>query len=243
MRKTIFTFVLLLVFSAPAAKAACTTIQDGILVYLPGRYLAGQPLKPGFDPYGYNYQAHLFVGSYFNAYANGDGFPPYTGDDVSYLAANPTASGHWAWPWRSVTVNMKWNDAWLSNKDCNGDGKLDRPSTSTGYGDAYQGSGAWITNHMSDTYELDGQPIHWTYFVKMVAAPSSAYLCPQATCPGSQFEGIWYTDITKTTEIGHVIWGEDAIVQEIYNDPGAGVGGLLYKSPVNPGFGYWGKQP
>jgi hypothetical protein len=104
----------------------------------------------GFDAYGVNYQAHLFNGSYFNNYANGAGFPAYDGDDAAYLAANPSAASHWAWPYRSTTVNMKWNDAWLSNQDCDGDGLLDRH-----YGfPSYIDSGAWETNHMLDTYDL-----------------------------------------------------------------------------------------
>lgn len=46
---------------------------------------------------------------------------------------------------------MKWNDAWLSNKDCNGDGLLDRH---LGYL-TYIGSGAWLTNHQSGTYQSE----------------------------------------------------------------------------------------
>jgi hypothetical protein len=43
---------------------------------------------------------------------------------------------------------MKWNDAWLSNKDCDKNGKLDRH-----YGfSSYIGSGAWLTNHASGVY-------------------------------------------------------------------------------------------
>ncbi|MDI7276965.1 MAG: hypothetical protein QME94_13385, partial [Anaerolineae bacterium] len=46
--------------------SGCTTIQEGILTYSSGHYLEGQPLETGFDPYGYNYQAHYFRGSYAN---------------------------------------------------------------------------------------------------------------------------------------------------------------------------------
>lgn len=218
--------VLLLVLAAccavPDAQAVCTTLKDGILTYSTGHYLSGQPLKVGFDAYGYNYQAHLFNGSYANVYLGRDGFPPYEGDDAAYLAANPTVVGHWAWPYRSVTLNMKWNDAWLSNKDCSTDGVLDRH-----YGfSSYIGSGAWETNHQSDI--ADG--VHWTYFVKIVAAPASA------TMTG----GTWYT--ADGSEIGPDIWGEFATIQEVYNDPAAGAHGILYKSPTNPGFGFYGNQ-
>ena len=44
-------------------KAGCVTIQDGTLTYSAGHYLAGEALQVGYDPYGYNYQAHLFNGS------------------------------------------------------------------------------------------------------------------------------------------------------------------------------------
>ena len=68
-----------------------TTIKDGTLTYSAGHYLAGQPLKTGYDVFGYNYQVHMFNGSYANVYLGGAGFPPYEGDDESYLAENPGA--------------------------------------------------------------------------------------------------------------------------------------------------------
>jgi hypothetical protein len=186
--------------------------------------LAGQPLTTGYDPYGYNYQAHMFGGSYFNAYANGDNFPPYEGDDAVYLAANPTAAGHWAWPYRDVDVIMKWNDAWLSNKDCNGDGLLDRPDD---FGGTYIGSGAWETNHMSSTYmdPSTGKECHWTDFYKIIAVPADA----------QQIGGIWFD--ANGTEIGAVLWGAFATIQEVYNDTCAGYHGILFRSPAGPGFG------
>jgi len=144
-----------------AAKPSCTTIQDGVLTYSAGHYLEGEPLMVGYDPYGYNYQAHMFNGYYANSYLGKDGFPPYEGDAEAYLAENPDAENTWYWQYRDVWLMMKWNDAWLSNKDCNDDGKLDRPDDFN----SYIGSGAWVTNHQSGTDE-DG---HWTYFVKIVA--------------------------------------------------------------------------
>ena len=59
------------------------TITEGEIMYSSGHYLAGQPIPTGFDDYGYNYQGHLFKGSYFNVYSGGAGFPPYVGDDES----------------------------------------------------------------------------------------------------------------------------------------------------------------
>lgn len=202
----------------------CVTIQDGALTYSTGHYLYGTSLMKGFDPYGYNYQAHLFSGSYANVYLGRAGFPPYEGDDEAYLAENPDAANHWAWPYRDVTLLMKWNDAWLSNKDCDGDGLLDRH-----YGfESYIGSGAWETNHMQGEYvDGDGNKCHWTYFVKIVAVPADAVLD----------QGIWYA--ADGTEIGASIWGSFAIIQEVENDPCAGIHGAQYISPAGPGFGKW----
>lgn len=207
-----------------AKKGGCTTIQSGELVYSALHFLEGDPLRVGYDPYGYNYQAHMFRGSYANAYLGGAGFPPYDGDDEAYVAENPDAVTHWTWPHRDIRLVMKWNDAWLSSSDCDGDGKLDRY-----YGfESYIGSGAWLTNHQSGTYVgEDGKELKWTYFVKIVAAPEDAYVD----------SGIWYT--ADGTEIGPVIWGSFATIQEVYNDPGAGVHGIHYRSPAGPGLGKW----
>ncbi len=195
----------------------CTRIQDGILTYSDSHYLVltGDPLlKTGYDIFGYNYQAHLFNGYYCNVYLGGAGFPPYDGDSESYLAANPGAESHWAWPYRDTWLNMKWNDAWLSNRDCDSDGKLDRF-----YGfDSYIGSGAWLTNHQRG--EDDGQK--WVYFTKIVAVPEDADLV----------DGIWYA--ADDTEIGPVIWGSFATIQEVESGIGA-----YYVSPSGPGLGKW----
>jgi len=109
-------------------------------------------------------------------------------------------------------LQMKWNDAWLSNMDCDGDNKLDRHH---GF-ESYIGSGAWLTNHMSGGKGKD----HWTYFVKIVAAPADA----------TSSEGLWYA--ADGTEIGPVIWGAFAIIQEVESGAGA-----TYVSPAGPGFG------
>ncbi len=105
---------------------------------------------PGFNEWGYNYQAHLFNGGYCDAYKNAD----------------------WCQPYRDVGLVMKWNDAWLSNQDRSGDGNLDRHH---GF-DTYVGSGAWLTNHQAGEYEVDGRVCRWTYFTKIVAAPADATL-------------------------------------------------------------------
>jgi hypothetical protein len=173
----------------------CATIQSGTLLTSDG-----QVIVPGYDQWGYNYQAHMFNGTYCDAYR-----------DAS-----------WCQAYRDIELLMKWNDAWMSNKDCDGDGLLDRHEGLP----TYIGSGAWTTNHQSGTYEDDdGNECRWSYFVKIVAAPADAY----------KLGGTWFD--ASGTEIGPVIWGEFAIVQQVDNDPCAGTHGVGYLSPIGPGFG------
>jgi len=290
------------------AKPNCTTIQDGTLYAS-----TGELLTTGYDEFGYNYQAHMYIGYYGNYQR-----PPEPVD----------------WGYQLM---MKWNNAWLSNKDCDNDGLLDRHF---GYA-SYIGSGAWLTNHQSGSYKKDdcwtftgdwvleldfegvqyahdvtfttevpcesfsgtgGYPsgeiytitstvsgvvntsvvpnevlitityvnpmagseryldgtiaadgtmsgewtsnvapehsgtwkstmgtalCYWDYFVKIVAAPSDAYVD----------SGVWYAE--DGTEIGEVIWGAFAVIQEVENDPCAGISGVQYHSPAGPGLGKW----
>jgi hypothetical protein len=182
-----------LAFSASAF--AQTTIQSGLLLNS-----AGEVLTVGYDDWGYNYQARIFNGKYCDAYRNALWCQPYANDDLE----------------------MKWNDAWLSNQDNDGDFLLDRH-----FGFAsYIGSGAWLTNHQKGVYvDSKGKKQRWTYFVKIVAAPADATLSG----------GTWYA--ADGTEIGPAIWGEFAVVQEIINDTGTGDHGVSYLSPYSAGFG------
>lgn len=83
-----------------------------------------------------------------------------------------------------------------------------------------------MTNHQSGVYELaDGTLCSWVYFVKIVAVPIGAYTDA----------GVWYTEDGE--EIGPVIWGQFAIIQQIENDACAGLHGVQYLSPVGPGVG------
>ena len=102
-------------------KPECTTIQDGTLLTSDG-----EVITTGYDEWGYNYQAHMFNGGYCDAYRD----------------------AAWCQEWKEDYLIMKWNDAWLSNKDCDEDGLLDRHF---GY-DSYIGSGAWCTNHQWGSY-------------------------------------------------------------------------------------------
>lgn len=202
MKKLILIIAILsmVAFSVSVAKSTCTTIQDGGLVDS-----AGNPISLGYDQFGYNYQAHMFNGPYCNYDRILDG------------------------PFCDVSLMMKWNDAWLSNKDCNGDGLLDRPDDDGG---TYIGSGAWLTNHDTGVNE-DGST--WTYFVKIIAVPVDAI----------NIGGIWYA--ADGTEIGPDIWGQFAVIQQVVtgNPPAAFIaydGWPLpgdYNSPAGPGFGKW----
>lgn len=300
--------MLVMTISVSAKKNECTTIPSGELLTS-----GGEVITTGFDEWGYNYQAHQFIGYYGNYQR-----PPQPVD----------------WGYRLM---MKWNDAWLSNKDCgidgvggDPDGKLDRH-----YGfDSYIGSGAWLTNHQSGEYinwdvsgewiinveymgtyypetliltqsgtditgvslntippasgsaftivsgsvtdntveifadhvpsslvvrlwgtiAADGsmsgdwkdeapgtregtwttttgaatsEPCKFTYFVKIVAAPADAYV----------EDGFWYT--ADGVEIGEVIWGAFAVIQEVETDSCAGLHGIQYNSPSPTGFGWY----
>lgn len=143
-------------------------------------------------------------------------------NDFGYNYQARIYNGDYGYPdWHLI---MKWNDAWLSNKDCDGDGLLDRH---LGH-DSYIGSGAWLTNHWTTTYyDADGNECEYDDFIKIIAAPTSATLT----------DGIWYNE--DGVEIGPVIWGQFAIIQSIINDPCAGIEGIDYKSADHPGLGNW----
>jgi len=194
------TLLVLLGGAAPAhagpGHGTCTTLRDGVLVSS-----TGDVLGLGFDTWGYNYGAHLFDGTYCDAYRDADWCQPYAGDRLL----------------------MKWNDAWISDEDCDGDGLLDRHRGFAGY----VGSGAWLTNHQRGTYEQDGRTCHWSLFVKIVAAPADA------TTDGTS----WFA--ADGTLIGPSIWGQFAIVQEVFYDPCNGAHGPDILSPDHAGLGGW----
>ena len=108
---------------------------------------------------------------------------------------------------------MKWNEAWLSKKDSDADGKLDRHLGLPSYID----SGAWCTNHWVGTYVEEGVTYKYTEFIKIVAVTSNDELVG----------GYWYDE--DGNEIGETIWGSFAIVMDVYNDKGTGDHGVLYK--------------
>ena len=191
-----FIIVASLVFVFAIKPGKCTKIKEGTLVGSDG-----VTLTVGYNQWGYNYQAQMFNGGYCDAYRN----------------------AAWCQEWADVELIMKWNDAWLNNKDCDGDGLLDRYYGHT----SYIGSGAWLTNHQRGSYEQDGEVCEWDYFVKIVAAPEDAIVV----------NGNWIAANGK--EIGPVIWGSFATIQEVENDPCAGVEGIQYLSEAPAGFGFY----
>lgn len=169
-----------------AAAENCAVIKDGSITDS-----TGNPVILGFDQFGYNYQAHLFEGTYDSSDRNIDG--TYWGSTGDYV---------------DDKLIMKWSDDWLSNKDCDGNGKLDRGAPgSSGYPTISQG---WLTNNIVGDYDSDSdgiQDAHYTLFDKIV----------------------WVGP-------GGSLWGQYEVIQETYNDPVGGLHGLQFKTPA-PGFG------
>jgi len=124
------------------------------LLAIPSAAMAGKPDGKGFDPWGYNYQAHIFSGLYWNSSRPEPPCEPGTCASDTYLV-------------------MKWSDEWLSNQDRNGDGTLDRGySCDPVNANSSACAGSWVTNHQRGEYvNDDGRTCKWTYFVKIVYPP------------------------------------------------------------------------
>src|SRR3989344_8973093 len=75
-----------------AAAPVCATIKGGTITDS-----AGDPIQTGYDQFGYNYQAHIFNGTYDSSDRVLDG--TYWGDTGNYV---------------DDTLIMKWSDAWLA---------------------------------------------------------------------------------------------------------------------------------
>lgn len=136
-------FVLTPSFVMAIKPTTCAAIQDGTITDS-----AGNPIVLGYDQFGYNYQAHMFVGTYDSVDRKIDG--TYWGESGDFV---------------DNKLIMKWSDTWLANVDCNGDGKLDR-----GLIDGVPSgiSKGWLTNHVIGDYTLDGNVQNYTDFVKIV---------------------------------------------------------------------------
>ena len=192
---SVLAVILFLTAPAPAVEPPdCTKIRDGVILDS-----AGQPVVLGYDQYGYNYQAHMFNGTYDSVDRKLDG--KYWGATGDYV---------------NDSLIMKWSDDWISNVDCNGDLKLDRgldPKTgiSTGI------SRGWTTNQVEGDYIWGGDSHHYTYFAKII------FVGP-ATSP----------DPWAATRL----WGQYAMIQEVYNDPDGGYHGVDRTRLAHPaGYG------
>ena len=234
MKKTMLFIVclaLVLAFTGEAmASRTCKTITSREISYPPNHYLQG-PIPDDVDAYGFYYQGHMFVGLMANYYLGALGYPPYEGDEASYLSDNPGVVTLPEWEYRNYSMYMEWNDAFLSNRDCNRDGALDRHLGHR----SYKGSGAWFILHTSQsnpiTSEFEWQyDCQWNNLKKVVAVPANAFN------DGDK----WYT--RRGVEIGLVydpalldprLDGEDglALILNIEHDP-CGLKRILYPSQV-----------
>jgi len=156
----------------------------------------GDIIQLGFNDAGYNYQAKIYSGEMY-----------------------PESSPGWYLEWR-------WNDAYLSTQDCDGDNLLDFANGQ----ESYRGSGAWTTTKWTKTYtDQDGNRCRVSQFTKFVAVPVDAYV-----------NGDLYYD-ADGNEIGQVVdatgFEDFARVQLIWNDPCQGINGVDYKAPGPVGLG------
>ena len=153
---------------ATAANAQeCIAIKDGYLTH------KGNVVEPGVNAWGHNYQARKFSGQYCDNY---------------YDAA-------WCQQYNNTFVEMKWNDVWLSNKDCDADGNLDRH---TGF-ETYRGSGARLYQRQTMVHPDDTVD---TYQSVIKAAPEEAV---EVTIEGERY----FMLMGKKPEVlGPVIWNQ-----------------------------------
>lgn len=158
--------------------------------------LDGKIIQPGFNQTGYNYSAKSYSGERF-----------------------PESNPGWH-------LNWKWNDAFLSTQDCDGDGYLDIANGQ----ESYRGSGAWTTTKWTTTYtDKEGNQCEVSQFTKYIAVPIDA-----------TSDGIFFSEANGEV-IGQVVDAEDfedfAEVQLIWNDPCQGINGVDYKAPGPVGLG------
>jgi hypothetical protein len=196
MKKTMLIIVclamVLVIAGEVLARRTCQTIPRGEIFYPPGHYLVG-PIPDDVDAYGFYYQGHMFVGLMVNYYLGALGYPPYKEDAATYLNENPDVVLLPEWEYRNYSMYMEWNDAFLSNRECNGDGTLDRHLGHR----CYKGSGAGFTLHLSQSNPvtpdyLMSNDYQWNNLKKVEAVPA------HAVTDGAK----WYT--RRGVEIGLV---------------------------------------
>lgn len=86
-----------------------------------------------------------------------------------YCQAHHNAS--WCQAYADIDLEMKWSDAWLSNKDYNRDGKLDIVLAMT------RGSGAWLTiNQKGFFIDKNTKKQQWSSLEKIIAVPADTII-------------------------------------------------------------------
>jgi len=121
-------------------------------------------------------------------------------------------------------VSETWNDAYLSNKDCDGDNLLD---TALGQ-DSYRGTGAWIKQKWNGSHpDTDGNICYVQQVIKYVAVPIDATI----VSGGPDGNNVYIDD--KGNEIGIALdyFKDFALIQLIWNDPCNGLSGNYFNFP------------
>ncbi|MCK5358171.1 MAG: hypothetical protein KAJ48_07230 [Elusimicrobiales bacterium] len=185
-----FIFVLLVAVAAIGAIVVfakpgddlCRNIQSGEL------YRWNELLGTGFDSWGYNYQGHGFNGAYCDHYRD---FRPGSPGNIDCEAA-----------YSGLKLQMRWNDEYLSNKDCiGGDGHLDlHPNFPS-----YLSSGATLSATLRGTYQHNSEVCELDYTIKIFADPRAAI---------KDDEGLWWYTIDGK-ELGPVLWEDFVITREL----------------------------
>lgn len=183
----------------------------------------------GVDKYGYNWKAHTFHGSVFNAmigdplnaYEEFYGWEPYWGDDEAYLKLaennNYRVKGEpfWKnpdmlpfWYYRNMNLKSK-NEGIYDDK-----GVPQYPWIDTG---------AWITFH----YSMGEGKDRWTQFQKFIAVRNTDWL--------DEDKGIWYSADGEEIGLFHM-WPNLAVIQ-VVNTGNVPEGQMPnYKSPNHRGL-------
>ena len=218
MKKVYYLLSLIILFvlfpiNSFAKEETCLKINSGEIIYDNNSgILSGQPIQPGKDAYGFNYQAHSFDGYYINSILGIYGLPPYTGDESTYLIENPSITTYGnLWEVRDWELKSKWNDAYQSNKSCDGDAYLDAPF-------GYVDTGAWVTIHLSGIYPDGGR---WSDKFTSIAVTSDAVL--------DETGSNWYD---KDGGLIGPAWGDLAVIKEIINDKSLNLHGIFFRSPT-----------
>lgn len=120
-------------------------------------------------------------------------------------------------------VEENWNDAFLSNKDCDGDNRLDYPLN-------YRGTGAWLMNRYSGAHtNSNGEICNVSQVIKYVAVPVDA-----TSVPGGPDGNNVFLD-AEGNEIGLDLQYEGfedfALIQLIWKDPCRGLSGKYFNFP------------